>query len=76
MKAKKFAFEGVYPFDGRKPYIQAWREGRGRNAEIVVQVWNSGVPVGMSDDEWGMPGCLSIAAAIEQSILQTKVRPK
>lgn len=42
---KKYLFEGLQ--EGR--FVRAWREGRGRNSEIMVQVWNRGVPEGEPD---------------------------
>lgn len=52
-------------------WVRAWREGRGRNAEIVVQIWNSGKPEGEPDGDWGMPAILGLSTAIAQAEVQT-----
>jgi hypothetical protein len=56
-------------FEGR--YVRAWREGRGRNADIVVQVWNGTEPDGEPACDWAMPGRLPLDAAIAQASIQT-----
>jgi hypothetical protein len=64
-----------YVYDGPREahYVRAWREGRGRNADIVVQVWkNKTTPEGEPCGDWVMPGILGVAAAINQATLQTK----
>lgn len=74
-KPKKYQHDGLYTYDGKTVYVRAWKEGKGRNAEIAVQVWFkhiNGKPVGDPEGDWGMPGTLPVTAAIEQSILQTK----
>lgn len=63
-----------YLHDGARDgiYVRAWSEGRGRDKEIVVQVWWKPKPEGEPDGDWGMPGSLPVAAAVEQAILQTR----
>ncbi len=70
-KPKKYQHDGTYTCDGKTVYIRAWKEGKGRNAEIAVQVWLKGKPEGEPEGDWGMPGVLPVTAAIEQAILQT-----
>lgn len=53
-------------------YVKAWKEGRGRNAEVMVQVWKSGKPEGEPDGDWAMPGVLPVDVAVSQALLQTK----
>lgn len=55
-------------------FIKWWREGRGRNAEIIVQVWNNGVPNGEPDGDWAMPGAFTPNMAISQAIAQTPLK--
>ena len=64
-----------YQFDGKynAHYIRAWKEGRGRNSEIMVQVWFAkDKPEGEPDGDWAMPGVLPISAAIAQAVLNTE----
>ncbi len=71
MPKNKLLHEGLYKETGH--YVKAWAEGRGRNREIIVQVWLNGAdPVGEPDGDWAMPGVLPTDAAIDQSILNTK----
>lgn len=35
-------------------YVRAWKEGRGRRAEIIVQVWRSGKPEGKPAGDWAI----------------------
>lgn len=65
--SRRYLFDGIRA--GR--WVRAWREGRGRNAEIVVQIWNIGQPEGEPDGDWGMPPLLGIELAITQACLQT-----
>lgn len=67
MAKTNYIFDGVYKGNC---YVRAWREGRGRNAEIVVQVWKSGKAEGEPDGDWAMPAVLG-AVAIDQAIAQT-----
>jgi hypothetical protein len=63
-----------YLFDGETKghYVRAWREGTGRNAEIVVQVWkDKTTPDGEPDGDWGMPKVLGVDFSIKQAIAQT-----
>ena len=69
---RKYAHDGVYEYNGRKSYVRAWKEGRGRQQEIMVQVWINGNPDGEPQGDWAMPGIIGLEGAIEQSILQTK----
>jgi hypothetical protein len=42
----------------RADYVRAWKEGKGRNAEICVQVWKGKTcPEGEPDGDWGDAGC-------------------
>lgn len=68
---KKFIYDGIHG----KAYARAWKEGKGRQAEIVVQVWMSGTPDGEPDGDWAMPACFGIAA-VDQAVLQTEKRKK
>ena len=52
-------------------WVRVWRDGRGRNSEIVVQIWNRAEPVGEPDGDWAMPGVLGVSAAVAQAELQT-----
>lgn len=52
-------------------YYEARKEGRGRDAEIVVKVWKGNKKEGEPSHEWGMPGILPIDAAVDQAILQS-----
>jgi hypothetical protein len=63
----RFLFDGLR--DGR--WVRAWREGRGRNGEIIVQIWNSGTANGEPNGDWAMPAVLGLESAIEQAELQT-----
>ena len=67
MSKKRYQFDGLR--DGR--WVSAWKEGRGRNAEVIVQIWNGGSVEGEPDGDWAMPGILPVDVAIEQAILQT-----
>lgn len=71
-KPKRYEHDGPYTYGERKVYVRAWKEGKGRDREIAVQVWNSGKPEGEPEGDWGMPGILPVTAAIEQAILQTE----
>lgn len=53
-------------------WVRAWAEGRGRNKEFSIQVWNCGKPEGDPDGDWGMPGVLGLSASIDQALLQTE----
>ena len=63
-----------YLYDEMKDgiYARAWREGRGRNSEIIVHVWWKPKPEGEPDGDWGMPGMLPVSAAVDQAILNTR----
>lgn len=53
-------------------YIQAYKEGKGRNAEYVVKVWkNKATPDGEPDGDWAMPSVLGVEVSIAQAIVQT-----
>lgn len=56
----------------RGRYFEATKSGRGRNAEILVQVWKGDTKEGEPTHEWEMPGILPMDAAIDQAILQSK----
>jgi len=71
-KKKRYLFDGLR--DGR--WIRCWSEGRGRNKEIAVQIWNSGVAEGDPDGDWGMPGVLGVVLSIDQAVLQTPIEKK
>lgn len=59
--------------DHKNHYVRAWKEGRGRNAEIMVQVWYAkDKPEGEPDGDWAMPGMLPLLTAIGQAILNTQ----
>jgi hypothetical protein len=66
-KKTRYAFDGVY----KGCYVRAWAEGKGRNKEIMVQVWKSGKAEGEPDGDWAMPGILPVTPAMDQAILQT-----
>lgn len=68
-KPRKYKVDGLWGKTGR--YVRAWTEGRGRDKEHCVQVWNSGKPEGEPQGDWGMPGVLPLNAAVEQAIAQT-----
>lgn len=72
MGKKRYLVDEVQ--DGR--YVRAWKEGRGRNQEVVVQIWNSGKPEGDPDGEWGMPGILGVPACVSQALKQTPKTPE
>ena len=55
----------------RGRYYEAFKEGRGRNAEIVVKVWATDKKEGEPKDEWGMPAVLGFGASIDQAVLQS-----
>lgn len=55
----------------RGRYYEAYKEGKGRDAEIVVNVWATDKKVGEPAHEWGMPTILPIDAAVDQAILQS-----
>lgn len=65
---RKYLQDGVY----HGFYVRAWREGRGRNSEIMVQVWLTQSSEGEPAGDWAMPGVLPLAAAMDQAILNTK----
>jgi hypothetical protein len=68
-KKPKYKFDGKY----NAHYVRAWKEGRGRDAEIAVQVWwAKDKPEGEPDGDWGMPGVLPVSAAIAQAVLNTQ----
>lgn len=73
-KTPKYLHDGTYTYGEPSAiyWIRAWREGRGRNSEIIVQVWNGSAPDGEPVGDWAMPGVLPLNAAIEQSIIQSK----
>lgn len=53
-------------------YVRAWKEGRGNNAEIMVQVWWKPKAEGEPDGDWVMPGILGVEASVAQAILNTR----
>lgn len=55
----------------RGRYYEATKEGRGRDAEIAVQVWKGDKKEGEPVGDWGMPGILPMHAAIDQAVLNT-----
>lgn len=58
--------------ESRTDYIRAWKEGKGRDAEIAVQVWKGkDKPEGEPDGDWGMPAVLGLEAAIAQAVVQS-----
>jgi len=66
-KKPKYVFDGVR---GDR-YVRAWKEGRGKAQEIIVQVWNKTTPEGEPDGDWGMPAFLGPVACMEQAMVQT-----
>lgn len=72
MTAKKPRYLVNGPMDGR--FVRAWKEGRGREAEVVVQVWNSDKPEGDPTGDWAMPAVLGAAACVHQALAQTPVK--
>lgn len=56
-------------------FVRAWSEGRGREAEIIVQIWNSGKPEGEPDGDWAMPKLLGETACVNQALAQTPRSP-
>lgn len=68
-KKPKILIDGM--FEGR--YVKAWKEVRGRNAEIVVQIWNKENCEGEPDGDWGMPGVLGLSSSISTAMSQTPV---
>lgn len=76
-KKPKYIHDGIRLFrkegsPDRTDYVRAWQEGRGRNAEIVVQVWiGKDKPDGEPDGDWAMPAILGVPAAVAQAVVQT-----
>jgi len=76
-KKPNYVHDGVRLFQqqgqpDRKDYVRAWQEGRGRNADIIVQVWvGKDKPEGEPEGDWAMPGVLGIPACIAQAVVQT-----
>lgn len=73
---KRYVYDGSYLVDegekkGQTVYVRSWREGKGRNAEIIVQVWLSGKPEGDPDGDWGIPGVFGLEGAVAQAVIQT-----
>lgn len=77
-KKPKYLHDGIRLFrkegsPDRTDYVRAWQEGRGRNAEIVVQVWvGKDKPEGEPEGDWAMPAILGVPAAVAQAVVQTK----
>ena len=69
-KNKRYIFDDVH--QPGEQYVRAWPEGKGRQREIVVQVWISGKPEGEPDGEWGMPPEIGVASCISCAVAQTK----
>lgn len=67
-KKRKYLHDGM----SNGIYVRAWSEGRGRDKEIMVQVWWKPKPEGEQDGDWAMPGMLPVAAAVDQAILNTR----
>lgn len=66
---RKYAVDGVRG----ENYVRAWKEGKGRDAEIMVQVWlKKAAPDGEPNGDWAMPGVLGVECAISQSVIQSK----
>lgn len=73
--AKKinYLYDAVRKCQHRSDYVRAWSEGKGRNKEIVVQVWpNKTSPEGEPAGDWAMPAVLGTDVAISQAVAQTK----
>lgn len=77
-KKIKYLYDDAFQFDApgiapTKHYIRAWKgEGRGRNAELVVQVWHGKTkPEGEPDGDWAMPYILGVPNCIRQAVAQT-----
>lgn len=77
MAKTKYLFDGprVCKRQGhpdRTDYVRAWHEGKGRNAEIAVQVWKGkDKPDGEPDGDWAMPVILGADTSIAQAVAQT-----
>lgn len=73
MPESKPHFDGPY---GTKhvchTWIKCWSEGRGRNKEVVVQIWygQTNKPARKPDHDIGMPGIFDPISAINQAILE------
>jgi len=55
-------------------HVRAWKEGKGRRAEMMVQVWNSGKPEGEPDVDYAMPGILPASVAVDQTLLENPIK--
>lgn len=67
---QRFERKGKEP---RTHYIRAWKEGRGRSAEVLVQVWLDKCRAeGEPDGDWAMPALLGEIACVQQAVLQTE----
>ncbi len=66
-KKPKYIYDRVHE---KGCYVRAWKEGRGRDRGVAVQVWWSGKPEGEPDGDWVMPPSLGMFA-VDQAILQT-----
>jgi len=62
----------LYDGDFKGKWIKAWKEGRGRSAEYVVQVWLSGKPEGEPDGDWGFPALGGVSDWLEQAVMNTE----
>lgn len=56
----------------RGHYYEAFKQGRGHAAEVVVKVWATDKKEGEPKEEWCMPAILGFGGAVSQAILQTK----
>jgi len=55
-------------------HVRAWKEGKGRRSEMMVQVWNSGKPEGEPDVDYAMPGILPAPVAVDQTLLENPIK--
>lgn len=62
---------GFYLAICRERLCLAWREGKGKKADITVRVYNGREPTS-EYEEWEMPGVLPLDVASAQAEVQTK----
>lgn len=55
-------------------HCRAWKEGKGRQSEMIVQVCNSGKPEGEPDVDYVMPGILPPSMSVEQTLIENPIK--
>lgn len=64
----------VYSKGERDVWVRCWSEGRGRNKEFIVQIWddpNAPAKDAKPDHDWAMPSWCGLAGAIDQAVIQS-----